>query len=580
MPPSSDDRLKAYVDFADGRRVQPFINLLAALMLVVVGNRWPMVSWWAITLCVVEAAEVFLADPRRWRGEASDARINLGYSLCAVTILVFSVVDFILWKYAGVVGAAAAMVPTFYALMAGLISSRGKLAAFLSLCASSLAAMLALPVAVYVLIRPDPLLIVLFLGEVLVGWGAFSAWRWMAKMHGLEQLAQDNLIEARERAEAANEAKSAFVAMVSHELRTPISAIVASANDLDRQGGGGARSNAQLIVNACGMLRTLLNDLLDFSKIEAGQLSVEAIVFDPRTLIVETLRLWRAEARKKGVRLRLEGGHRLPDWVQGDPMRLRQILNNLLSNAAKFTDEGAITLTIEAEAGAITFRVSDTGPGMTAEQLSRLFTPFDQLAASTARKHGGTGLGLSISRNLARLMRGDLTAASRPGQGASFTLRLPMEAVAAPVASAPVEAPVSFSEGERLRLLVVDDHEINRMAIEVMLRPLGADLTMAIDGEAALAAAARQGFDAILMDVRMPGLNGLEAARMLRDTDGPNRHTPVIAVTGDGSPGDIEACRRAGMTGHVLKPIDPAQLYTALASALEGAPAETESVAA
>jgi len=259
---------------------------------------------------------------------------------------------------------------------------------------------------------------------------------------------------------------------------------------------------------------------------------------------------------------------------------LRQILNNLLSNAAKFTDEGAITLAIEAEAGAITFRVSDTGPGMTAEQLGRLFTPFDQLAASTARKHGGTGLGLSISRNLARLMRGDLTAASRPGQGASFSLRLPLEAVAAPVASAPVEAPVAFAEGERLCLLVVDDHEINRMAIEVMLRPLGADLTMAVDGEAALAAAARQGFHAILMDVRMPGLTGLEAARMLRDTDGPNRQTPVIAVTGDGSAGDIAACHAAGMTGHVLKPIDPAQLYAALANALDGAPAEAESVAA
>ena len=565
-----DQILEAYKAYASGRRTQPFLNLFAALLILVAGRHWPMAPRWAMALAAAQGLELALCDPTRWKPNVSLARIYVAYGFVALTVVAFSTVGFILWKYAGMVGAAASMVPMFYALMSATIASRGQLAAFLAEGVSSLVMMLLLPIAVYVLIAPDPLLIMLFMGELLVAWGAVSAWRWTAKVAQMEQDAKEALMEGRRRAEAATEAKSAFVAMVSHELRTPISAIVASAHDLESTASAGvARSNAQLIVNACGMLRTLLNDLLDFSKIEAGQMSVEDIAFDPRTLIVETLRLWRAETKKKGVRLRLSGGRHLPAWVMGDPMRLRQILNNLLSNAVKFTDRGAITLSIEPKDGALLFRVSDTGAGMTAEQLGRLFTPFEQLSAGTARKHGGTGLGLSISRDLARLMHGDLNATAEAGVGACFTLRLPLAEVDAPLAQEPVVMSALGIDETPLRLLIVDDHEINRLAIETMLRPLGAVLTHAHDGESALALARTQPFDVILMDVRMPGLSGMEATRVIRDVAGPNRETPVVAVTGDGSRAEIAACGAAGMNGHVLKPIEPAKLYAAMMDVLE-----------
>jgi signal transduction histidine kinase/ActR/RegA family two-component response regulator len=570
MTEHRDQSLEAYRVYASGRRYQPFINLIAVLLVMVPGRHWPLAPWWALAVAGAQGLELAFCNPSRWKASVSVTRIYVAYALVALTVVVFSPVCLILWKYAGTVGAAAAMIPMFYALMSGTIASRGQLPAFLAEGVSSIVMMLLLPVAVYFLTSPDPLLLLLFFGELLVASGAVSAFRWMARVSRMELEAKQSLTEGRRRAEAATEAKSAFVAMVSHELRTPISAIVASAHDLEATASAGvARSNAQLIVNACGMLRTLLNDLLDFSKIEAGKMSVETIAYDPRTLVFETLKLWRAEARKKGVRLRLTGGRALPAWVMGDPMRLRQILNNLLSNAAKFTDCGAITLAIKAKPdGAMLFRVTDTGPGMSADQLGRLFTPFDQLSADAARMHGGTGLGLSISRNLARLMQGDLSAASRPGEGASFTLRLPLPAVAAPVVQEPVSVGALGAGEAGLRLLIVDDHKINRLAIETMLRPLGADLTQAQDGETALAIAKAQPFDVILMDVRMPGLSGLEATRLLRDGAGPNRVTPVIAVTGDGSVAEVSACHGAGMTGHVLKPIEPARLYAAIMDAL------------
>ncbi len=295
---------------------------------------------------------VFLADPKALEGPdlASQPYQYRLQPLCAVTILVFSVSISSCGSTAGVVGAAAAMLPDVLCPDERALDRLARQAAGLSVggrVRAWWACSLLPPMAFYLLIGPDRLLIMLFLGELLVAIGrglglaldgqSVMAWSSAAQRHGL--------IEARIRAETANDAKSAFVAMVSHELRTPISAIVASAHELEATAGAGvARSSAQLIVNACGMLRTLLNDLLDFSKIEAGQMSVEAIPFDPRILIDETVRLWRAETKKKGVRLKLEGARDLPDWVHGDPMRLRQILNNLLSNAVKFTEQGAITL--------------------------------------------------------------------------------------------------------------------------------------------------------------------------------------------------------------------------------------------
>lgn len=379
----------------------------------------------------------------------------------------------------------------------------------------------------------------------------------------------------RHEAEEAVAAKSAFVAMISHELRTPISAILAGAARLHSEvPETSSKVHAQLITDAGGLMRTLLNDLLDFSRLEAGRMSVESSAFNLRQALSDTLRLWRPEAARKGLRLRVAGASSLPRWTAGDAMRLKQVLNNLLSNAIKFTERGDITVMFDArpagERTLLTITVDDTGPGIFEADLPRLFTPFDQLNAAVVRQHGGSGLGLAISRELARLMGGDLTAARAPSEGARFTLTALLD---------PAEAPRAEQEDHSvkgLRVLVVDDHVVNRRAIELVLEPLGVDATLAESAEQALDLLSSEVFDAVLMDLYMPGMDGREASRILRSGDGPNRDVPIIAVTASATAKDWEACAAAGMNAHVAKPIDPVELFGALAQVLAGTAARSE----
>lgn len=377
----------------------------------------------------------------------------------------------------------------------------------------------------------------------------------------------------RHEAEEAVAAKSAFVAMISHELRTPISAILAGAARLHSEvPEAGSKIHAQLIADAGGLMRTLLNDLLDLSRLDAGRMTVEKSAFNLRQALSDTLRLWRPEIARKGLKLRVKGAATLPRWVAGDAMRLKQVLNNLLSNAAKFTERGEITVVLHATRSAeqvsLSIEVIDTGPGIPEAALPRLFTPFDQLNAAVVRQHGGSGLGLTISRELARLMGGDLTAAASTsekgdeGRGARFTLTTVFEVA---------EAPRAQDEGRSitgLRVLVVDDHMVNRRAIELVLQPFGVAATLAESGEEALELLNAEVFDAVLMDVYMPGMDGREVTRTLRAGSGPNRDTPVIAVTASAAPKDWDACMAVGMNGHVAKPIDPVELFGALSQVL------------
>ena len=412
--------------------------------------------------------------------------------------------------------------------------------------------------------------------------------------------------------EAAASGKSAFIASVGHDLRTPLSAILTGATELGRQAHDAtARSNAALILDAGQMMNRLLDDLLDHARIEAGRMEIEPVVFNLRDLLARACRFWQGQAAGKGVRLLVEGGARVPAWVEGDPVRVRQILNNLLSNAVKFTAEGEVRVRLnawEADGGAcaLIVEVADTGAGMDEAQVSRLFRPFDQTQSGVSGRHGGSGLGLWISRELAQLMGGRLTARSVKGEGSAFTLALvlptaeapvlataipdvrtyaagftplptvtPVEAepieAEAPPAPAPPHAPADEEdEGRPLRVLVVDDHDINRRAVQLILQPLGCEITQAADGMAALAAAQAEAFDVIFMDVRMPELDGRETTRRLRATSGANQHVPVIAVTADTSEEDVAACAAAGMTWFVAKPLTPATLLGALEAVLNG----------
>lgn len=461
-----------------------------------------------------------------------------------------------------------------------------------------------------------------------------STWQRMNRAADAESAARLDADRRRAEAERILAGRSVFLATVGHDLRTPISAILTGAAELERGAtDGAARAQAALITDAGIMMKALLDDLLDHSKLDAGRMQVDSVDFNLRSLIAQTLRFWQGEARAKGLSLRVEGASSIPPSVKGDPMRLRQVLNNLISNAMKFTKEGSVTLRLSAwveepSSYAILIEVADTGPGMTHQQLTRLFTPFDQTADGVSARHGGTGLGLSISRDLAELMGGRLTARSRPGEGAAFTLSLLLprgEAIAAaptgfsdesrgdivrslasrtPVARpAPAQpivdtAPVGESVGVEtsvetgneveedanrpLRVLVVDDHDINRRAVELILAPLDCEIATAADGLLALAQCETSAFDVIFMDVRMPELDGRETTRRLRAGGGPNASVPVIAVTADTSPDDIAACMAAGMTCFVSKPLTPAALLGALDHVLSGEvdEAASETVAA
>jgi CheY-like chemotaxis protein len=467
-----------------------------------------------------------------------------------------------------------------------------------------------------------------------------STWQRMNEARLAETAARIEADQKRMDAERIMEGRSAFLAAIGHDLRTPISAILTGAAELERGAtDGSSRSQAQLITDAGFMMKALLDDLLDHAKLDAGHMTVDQVDFNLRELLNQTVRLWRGPARAKGLKLRVEGASCVPDSVRGDPMRLRQVLNNLISNAMKFTDTGSITLRLKAWADepgghAVLIEVADTGPGMTADQLARLFTPFDQTIAGVSAVHGGTGLGLAISRQLVQLMDGRLTARSQPGAGAQFTLSLhlqPGEAVAvqtpaldqqsrdavarslsghrsaaaeqiaapqplyeAPPAPAPLvvedaAAPEAGyddeeDEGRPMRVLVVDDHDINRRAIQLILQPLGCDIATAADGMAALKICEHTAFDLIFMDVRMPELDGRETTRRIRAGNGPNAGVPIIAVTADTAAEDIAACTAAGMTYFVPKPITPPMLLGAITHVMTMAQsedvAEAETVAA
>ncbi len=422
---------------------------------------------------------------------------------------------------------------------------------------------------------------------LVVGVLAASSLAWGREIARLDLANAAALAEAdhrRREAESATAAKSAFIAMVSHELRTPISGVLAASSDLEQADIPEVRERAALVADSARLMRTLLNDLLDLAKIDAGRMTVEATAFNPKDLLVQTAKFYELDAAKKGLELRLVGADAMPPQAIGDPTRLRQVLNNLLSNAIKFTDAGAVTLRADFEpsptgGGTARLAVADTGRGIDPEGLARLFKPFVQTDASVARTHGGTGLGLSISRDLVRLMGGDLIAQSELGCGATFIATVQFGV-------ANDENPQSLTEpadeGSALagrRVLAVDDHDVNRRVLALMLEPAGMNVEFAVDGLQALERLAVEAFDVVLMDVQMPELDGRETTRRLRRRAGLNQDVPVVAVTGSGAEDDVAACLAAGMTAHIVKPLEATELYSALGLVLAARRIEPDDLA-
>ncbi|MBA3624605.1 MAG: response regulator, partial [Methylibium sp.] len=327
--------------------------------------------------------------------------------------------------------------------------------------------------------------------------------------------------------------------------------------------GRAAPQSFQSILDAGRHLLSIVDDILDFSKLEAGKLSVERRAFRLSAAVDAVVGLVAGRTAAKGLALPVVMAPGLPDWVEGDALRLKQILVNLLSNAVKFTDRGHVALTVRAEAGSVVFEVADTGIGMEASLLARLFQPFEQADGSTTRRFGGTGLGLAISHNLAALMGGEIRVESRPGQGSTFTVRLPLS-TASPIEPLPVGAIAQGPRLSGLHVLAAEDNDVNRLVLQAQLESEGCHVVFARNGLEVLARVAQAGeraFDAVLMDVQMPLMDGIEATRRLR-ASAPT--LPVIGLTAHALPEERERCLAAGMVDHVAKPVDIDRLVDCL----------------
>ena len=383
------------------------------------------------------------------------------------------------------------------------------------------------------------------------------------------QVAQEaEIAEAKAAAEAAAAAKSQFLANMSHEIRTPLTAVLGFTNLLrEMKLPKAAEGYVSRIAGAGNALLAIVNDILDFSKLEAGKFEIRAKPIDLVGVCEETLQLFSTQAAAKSLSLAFDADPSLPKAAMMDGDRLRQMLINLIGNAVKFTDEGGVTLTVApaTKAGWVRLEVADTGPGLDEEAQALLFQRFTQIDGSMTRKHGGTGLGLAISRGIAEAMGGEIGVSSRPGEGATFFVELP---------AAPAELPAELSGEEDLvvpidgvRVFVVDDNPVNRELSRRILEAVGAQVDEAGDGAEAVERLALLPVDVVLMDLRMPGVDGRAALRMLREADGPNRHVPVLAFTADADlegEGDL-----AGFDGLVRKPIQPLDMYAAIASATQ-----------
>jgi PAS domain S-box-containing protein len=372
---------------------------------------------------------------------------------------------------------------------------------------------------------------------------------------------------ARAQAEAAAAAKSQFLANMSHEIRTPLTAVLGFTNllrelDLPDLAAG----YVSRIAGAGNGLLAIVNDILDFSKLEAGKFEIRPRPTDLGQVCEETLQLFSSQAAEKGLDLRFDEQAGLPRAVMLDGDRLRQMLINLIGNAVKFTEAGAVSLSVGPgrRPGTVAIAVADTGPGLDEEAQERLFQRFEQIDGGMTRRHGGTGLGLAISRGIVEAMGGTIGVTSAPGQGATFHMELP-----APAAELPQElagdSDVASIDG--VRVFVVDDNPVNRELSRRILEVAGAEVAEAPDGAEALARLALLPVDVVLMDLRMPGLDGRAALRELRSRGGPNQDVPVLAFTADADvqgEGDLD-----GFDGLVRKPIQPLDMYAAIAAATQ-----------
>ena len=396
-----------------------------------------------------------------------------------------------------------------------------------------------------------------------------------AREQALQRTLQE-LVEARDAANAANTLKSQFLANMSHEIRTPLNGVLAMAEVMSMgEMSETQRERLEVIRQSGGLLLAVLNDVLDLSKIEAGKLTLLMDDFDLETAIAPARESFAVMAQKKGLDFKFEVSEAAHGAWRGDADRLSQIVGNLLSNAVKFTPSGevAAAFDLNPETGALKLTVRDTGLGIAAEKQANLFEKFVQADNSATRRFGGTGLGLAICRELTQMMGGAIWVDSREGKGSTFTVELPLERGEAVTATSAPAPPTDSAEDGALRLLAAEDNPTNQQVLAAVMGSLGLEIDIVADGKLAFEAWRDGAYDLILMDIQMPVMDGIDSARAIRaaEREQGRSRTPIVALTANALSHQVEEYLAAGMDGHVAKPIEIAKLYEAISLALNEA---------